>query len=336
MANSEISRLLNIILDALCEIDNECRTLRNGIEHGLVNVKLEFAGRRLTEEPLIACLAREKLKASGVEVHPDEVPYPGSGKRCDVVIDLPDSSRLWLELKLASKAWFNCVGPPEYSNPAYATYLDGRDRTHSLRHDFEKLRSANLPAGDHRAVCLIGFDCAAKPMDSDVAKIVRQARGSAPWEAAAERHWPDRRSRDFRINVWIWLLPASATKQSASAKPEHRVDRKSIGARTPIATDEQLYDVEAAIAALQMLGPALIRGSTATAGHQYYEQVRAVGLRLKKCICGQRKKGWKYPEFIATAGGKVLSVGADAKSNKISCGDKGFHSSRYSSDPPCC
>ena len=141
--------VLEGVVDAICAIDKECRTLRNGIEHGLVNVKLEYAERCLTEEPLIACFVREKLADSGSQVHPDEVHYPGSGKKCDVVIDIADSTRLWLEMKLAWKAWFNCVGPPVYSNRAYATYLDGRDRTHSLRHDFEKLRSADLPALDH-------------------------------------------------------------------------------------------------------------------------------------------------------------------------------------------
>jgi hypothetical protein len=212
MSNIEVRQVLESVIDAICEIDQECRTLLNGVEHGLANVKLEFqdqlfqeTNKKLTEEPLIAWLVRKTLIGPNVEVG-WELPYPEKRTQCDLVIHLRDSVRLWLELKLAWKSWFNCVGAPTYSNRAYASYLDGRDRTHSLRHDFEKLRNANLPAGDHRAVCLIGFDCGNKPMDRDVATVVRQAQELAPWEAAAERHWPDRRCHDFQINVWSWLL----------------------------------------------------------------------------------------------------------------------------------
>ena len=230
MPRSEVSALLNSVVDAICDVDKECSTLRNGIEHGLVNVELEFAERCLTEEPLIASLVRERLNASGFHVHPGEVPYPGNRKRCDVVINLTDTSQLWLEVKLAWKAWFNCIGPPVYSNRAYATYLDGRGRRHSLRHDFERLQTTDLPSSHSRGVCLIGFDCANEAMDEDVAAVVRQAQVSAPWELAVERHWPDRRHRDFRINVSIWLLSyageATSGDRERQGMGQPRIDHK--------------------------------------------------------------------------------------------------------------
>jgi hypothetical protein len=216
MENKEVIGLLERVIDGVNEIDRECRTRRKGIEHGLVNVKLEFqdqvlreTNKKLTEEQLIAWLVRQKLVAWRRDAD-WEVRYPGNGRlnRCDLATRLSGSSRLWLELKLAWKAWFNCVGAPTYSNRAYASYLDGRDRSHSLRHDFEKLLDADFAADDRRAVCLIGFDCAKTPMDKDVAAVVRRAQKRAPWELAAERHWLDRRSCSFRINVWIWLLQA--------------------------------------------------------------------------------------------------------------------------------
>ncbi|HTQ40288.1 MAG TPA: hypothetical protein VMJ32_14780 [Pirellulales bacterium] len=205
------------------KIDAECSSLRNGTEHGLVNVKLEFqdqafneTGKYLTEELLIAWLLRKKLRALNRNVEPSEIRYPGTptNKKCDIVMHLSDSHRLWLEIKLAWKSWFNCVGPPTYANRAYLTYLNGRDRTHSLRHDFEKLANANLPAGDCRCVCLIGFDCVANPMDGDVASVVQQVSETASWQLRIERHWVDRRAHEFRLNVWIWSLEhiANATK----------------------------------------------------------------------------------------------------------------------------
>ena len=57
-------------------------------------------------------------------------------------------------------------------------------------------------------------------MDRDVAAVVRQAQDSAPWELAVERHWLDRRCREFRINVWIWVLSHSG--KVASGGQERR------------------------------------------------------------------------------------------------------------------
>lgn len=69
MCIAGVSQLLEDVVHCIREIDTECCSQRNGIEHGLVNVKLEFqdqafkeTGRRLTEELLIAWLLRKKLR----------------------------------------------------------------------------------------------------------------------------------------------------------------------------------------------------------------------------------------------------------------------------------
>jgi hypothetical protein len=99
--------------------------------------------------------------------------------------------------------------------------------------------------------------------------------------------------------------------------------------------EDDRIDIESAIRILEELGDGAIRGDTAMPGHQYYERVRSAG-PLTKCTCGQQKLDWKYPEFIAPSGNNVWSVHRDARTNKISCGSKGYHSSRYSNEPPCC
>jgi hypothetical protein len=98
---------------------------------------------------------------------------------------------------------------------------------------------------------------------------------------------------------------------------------------------ENHVDIETAIKILNDLAPGAIRGATAKPGHQYYEAVRRSG-PLSKCTCGQRKLGWRFPEFIAARGATVWSVGRDANSRKITCGPKGYHSSSYSNTPACC
>jgi len=212
MTSVEVHQTLERVADAVAEIDRECGTLLNEIEHGLVNVKLEFrdraieqTGKRLTEETLIAWLVQQKLVNNGRQVQ-WELRYPGNRRRkCDLVICVGAGSRLWLELKVAWKAWFGCENGPTYSNSNYLPYLQGKNHTHSFRGDFEKLGSASIADEDYRAVCLIGFDWAQAPMDAEVAGVVEAAcQANARWERATARHWPDRRCRDFRINVWSW------------------------------------------------------------------------------------------------------------------------------------
>lgn len=126
MIHPAANRLLNFVADSIIEIDRDCCTLLNDVEHGLVNVKLEFREQaqrqlfqKLTEEQLIAWLIFTRAIASGATVAWEQH-YPDSTRqRCDLVFMLSDTERLWLELKGSWKAWFNCVGAPVVSNSVY-------------------------------------------------------------------------------------------------------------------------------------------------------------------------------------------------------------------------
>ena len=180
MVDPVLAQILKRVATGVYEIDKECTTRLNGIEHGLVNVKLEFrdralreTGRNLTEETLIHWLLRQKISTRDCCAEPYEVPYPNDRqKKCDLLVDVHGAKHLWIELKMAWKAWFNCTTKPTYSNRPYLSYLDGNGRTHSFRHDLEKLSGADLSPQDDRAVCLVGFDYKGKPMDEEVAAIV--------------------------------------------------------------------------------------------------------------------------------------------------------------------
>jgi len=223
---SKLARMaLENVIDSISEIDRECKTLLNGVEHGLVNVNYEF-DKNSKHELLIAKLTSEKLRQKGWKVPRAETKsgyrYPtaaenhlGSTRKwCDLLVNLDDRDRLWIEIKLAWKAWFNCVGGPTYSNRNYLPYLQGDNHTHSFRGDLEKLSGPGWGPNDYRAVCLIGFDCIQQPMDNEVSHVVQPAnqgvaKMSCIWNSMAERHWKDRRNPDFRINTWCWLLECS-------------------------------------------------------------------------------------------------------------------------------
>jgi hypothetical protein len=211
-----VRQILFQVIDCIGQIDRECKTRLYGHESGLVGVAVEFkeralkeTGKVLTEERLIAWLVQQKLAALGWESD-WERPYPSNRrKRCDLAVQIFNSTRLWLELKLASKAWFERGDEPVYNNSCYLSYLRGTSRSHSFRRDFEKLSGADLPLGDYRAECLVGFDWIKRPMDDEVVAVLQEVQNEQySWEVVAERHWPDRRCTDFRINVWCWLFSA--------------------------------------------------------------------------------------------------------------------------------
>lgn len=209
-----IKQVLSVVAAQVEEIDRQCKTRLNGIEHGLVNVKREFrerafeqTGYKLTEEKLIHWLLRQNLLAMGIDATA-EVRYPNdSTKSCDLVVGINEAERLWLEVKLAWKAWFNCSGEASYTNGWYRSYMDGTNRSHSFRQDLEKMSRGRWYLNDYRAVCLIGADWREKPMEPDVSAIVTAFRKKGHcWKMIANRHWRDRRCSDFGLHVWCWLL----------------------------------------------------------------------------------------------------------------------------------
>ena len=166
MSGVVLDKILPCVVDSIGGIDQDCRTIRNGIEHGLVNVKLEFqeralheTGKKMGEERIIAWLLCHRLSEGGWNTK-QEVAFPAkSRKKCDLVVDLGGNCRLWIEIKIAWKAWYNCTRKPDYSNPFYCSYLEGCSyRTHSFRDDLCKLCGHHWQPGDYRAVCLVGFD----------------------------------------------------------------------------------------------------------------------------------------------------------------------------------
>src|SRR5687768_2333837 len=126
--------LLADVVSCIREIDLACDAPMKGIECGLSNVRFQFraaalkkTGKKLTEETLIAWLIVEKLwekhSLRVLREEPFGVGLPG--KKCDLVIPTGQDTKLWLEIKLAWKAWFNCSMRPTWSNSSFGSYLTG-------------------------------------------------------------------------------------------------------------------------------------------------------------------------------------------------------------------
>ncbi len=85
---------------ALREMDSQCPT-------GLCNyVSVSpYVGKTRKDESAITW-GVTKMLGEKWDIEQCEHNYPHGGGKCDRVLDLPDDSRLWLELKLTWRAWF--------------------------------------------------------------------------------------------------------------------------------------------------------------------------------------------------------------------------------------
>jgi len=230
--------VLTVVADVIREIDADCASLINGVECGIINTDGEYCDqieqevrKSLTLEPAIVWQVQKRLQARGFEVD-WEHSYPGfKSQECDLVIGLGSKKLLWLEVKLASKAWFECSGKIVLKNGSYNSYLQNDKRSHSFKHDFKKLtkEGTGISSGDEKAVCLIGFDRLADPMDQEIKKIVEDlASVNQIWTLAAERHWIDRRHKDFQINCWTWMLKTGERGLNSNESTKEFQDKTAI------------------------------------------------------------------------------------------------------------
>lgn len=211
-SNREVTELGWMLMNFVREIDQACTRPIKGVESGLCNVKSQFAAdveegkrkappRSVKEEDAITWMMGEFLNRDGKRRAAPWVVYPTTRKTCDLVVDLQSGGRLWLEVKLAWKAWFNCSGTIGRSS-SYIPYLLGsKHKTHSTADDFGKLQKLGPPE-DHLAMLLIGFDTVDGPMDSEVGQFHKT--GAADGWVCDRTTWHDRRCPACRINCWFW------------------------------------------------------------------------------------------------------------------------------------
>jgi len=94
------AQVIDAIFESLREMDREATT------YGLRGLREDLEERGYVgdlgagdELPMYRVLA-SKLTNRGFPTTPDCIPYPGTGKKCDFVIDLPEG-KFWIEAKVA-------------------------------------------------------------------------------------------------------------------------------------------------------------------------------------------------------------------------------------------
>jgi hypothetical protein len=172
---SEIKGVAAAVFRAVRDMDAACPT-------GLCNyVSVSpHAGKNRKDEPAITWGVTNAL-AKRWRVEQCEHAYPQGGGRCDRVVELSDGSRLWLEIKLAWRAWFYKVVKWNDMR-AYNGYLGGAHHSHSVAGDFTKLERIGRDHARYVALLVVGFDGADGKMSADMTALAQR-------ENLEERGW---------------------------------------------------------------------------------------------------------------------------------------------------
>lgn len=175
------------------------------------------------EEPISAGLS-QRLTRKGFN-SAEEVRYPFGG-RCDLVIQLSASERLWIEVKTAFRP---CLRPVKSPGARYAydyegdnLYDPGGDGSWKAgvadvrKKDILKLQRLSRPEADHIGILLLGFDKVSWPLrddelyerlppELDVWNAEHSDRSGTSW---ADRY-EVRARKGFRDRVWFWHRPVA-------------------------------------------------------------------------------------------------------------------------------
>ena len=202
------SRLADTVFGLLRQMENEAdTTVGNGLRAGFVHYA-KHVGSDKYERSWTRRLAK-LLTQSGHSAR-NEVTYPGSSKRCDVVVEFEDAGQVWLEVKSAWKTWIESSGEfKTNSKTLYRSYLlssaGSMKKSHSAAQDFDKLDQLKPSDANYVASLLIGFDAKASPMDLDVDELVRHADLlSRGWKGFGPETWTDCNDDRCRISCWFW------------------------------------------------------------------------------------------------------------------------------------
>lgn len=219
MASAATETVASTLFALLRQMDQEAATVRNGHPTGLQDYGRHARPelKRPQNEPewskRLARLLTERGLPSAAEVKYPDVPR----QKCDVVVTLGPSERLWIELKGAWRDYWRRKGSLYF----YESYLlhplkEGLDdKSHTVPRDIEKLARLRPPHAQHQGLLLVGFESPDDTMDADVALLVRLARQrgltdlESDWQGHTDR-WDSAHVANQTVRCWYWTRPTAS------------------------------------------------------------------------------------------------------------------------------
>lgn len=203
-----LDQFAHAVFESLRRMDAEAEVLRDGNPTGLS----WYAGfsrpelKRPRTEPEWSLRLAILLSECGFPSHAERT-YPTSRKKCDLVIEVPELGRLWLEVKGAWKQWWVDRGNEfTYRSYLFHPLLPGLDssKKHTAAFDLKKLDAVSRDNGSHVGLLLVGFDGDAE-IGPDIDAFRRLAELDANVWSEFSDWWPDEhRSGEF-VRCWLWI-----------------------------------------------------------------------------------------------------------------------------------
>ncbi len=202
-----MNNFANTLLAALRQMDAEANTTFKNSPTGL-NFYGGYFRPTLKRPPTETSWTRRLKEILTTVGYPTkaEVHYPGSKRKCDNVVTMPDGSLLWLENKGAWKQyWIDYGNTGIYRSYLFHPLKPGlMKKTHTVPHDLQKLATLKKPDAHRVGYLLIGFDSVNAPMQDDVCELAALAKLDAARWMAFTTSWSDGYRPGQCIHVWLW------------------------------------------------------------------------------------------------------------------------------------
>lgn len=196
-----IESLGKSVIESLRSMDDACPT-------GLcdfVSVSPWAGSQRKDEAALVWGLAERLAPTWNVIQH--ELRYPGSGKRCDLVLEAADGGIIWIEVKHAWRTWFH-DGIHRNAPFFYSGYFHGEHHSHSVASDFAKLEHLFSCDASFVALLLVGFDGRDAGMVEDMNALIERERLSERGWRFLSDGWETSQSEECWNRLWFaWRRP---------------------------------------------------------------------------------------------------------------------------------
>jgi hypothetical protein len=192
------------IVRALRQVDKEARPRSNGQPTGVrwynghLDHSLDPDGKAQSRvEDLWSNRVGQLLSLNEITAS-NQVRYPGTRQKCDLVLRPNDGRHFWIEVKGAWTEYAYSYGP--VVNRAYKKYI------YSTADDINKLCALQKPEADWVGLLLLGFDRAQRPITEADLDIIR-TRCHSGWDESADG-WDEQWWTGYRVRAWFWWRPA--------------------------------------------------------------------------------------------------------------------------------
>lgn len=192
----KLEQLASSVFGHFRAMDCEATTIgRDGVPVGLWHYGAHVCPPRGTEVSWSAEVA-SRLESDGCDVRTEEG-YRGTRQRCDLLVDLEDATRIWIEVKGSWHNWWK-----GNRSKARQWLMD------QVMKDMNKVAGLTASEATHVGLVLLGFDDPdSYPMDEDFQDMLELTKLSTPPWQSAKDEWPDPHRAGNRVRCWFWWRP---------------------------------------------------------------------------------------------------------------------------------